>query len=88
MSNIKLFAGMELNTEDIHPSEVDKGDLLLTDHMIYRATTQAIYMGDRVDAEPVWSRRTNRAATGASTPLYPAGDEDGPRSFTRITAAY
>ena len=91
MTAIKLFDGMELDTETISPTAVNPGDLLIRGQAIFRATSIASEITEDVRAEPAWSLKTNREATGRPVQLAPhggQGEDEEPPHFTRITAAY
>ncbi|MGW1676005.1 hypothetical protein [Saccharopolyspora sp. NPDC002376] len=69
MADIKLFPGMELETESTSHWRLRKGDLVIANEFIYRIAESYAVVGLDIDSsafelEPVWSLKTNREASG------------------------
>lgn len=83
MSEIKLFADMQLKTEPVASYHLKKNDLIVLDNLIYRVTESAgSFTSPRYELEPVWSFETNREASGITRDF----DPDGP--VEKVLLAY
>ena len=77
MSEIKLFADMQVKTQPVAAYHLRKDDLIVLDNLIYRITTQLVSYPDPIFyVEPAWALETNREASGVAIEFRPEGDTD------------
>ncbi|MCA1185737.1 hypothetical protein LCD36_04625 [Saccharopolyspora sp. 6T] len=76
MSNIELHEGMEIETELVPGRELEVGDHVITDDLIYQVVSSkpAARRGF-----PVWSQETGQAVGGREVEVPYAPDYDRPR---------
>lgn len=83
MSEIKLFAGMQMKTEPTPHYQIRTGDLIVIDDMVHRVTeTSGSFSHSAMQLVPAWSFETNREASGIPQIHHPEGD------LTKVVMTY